>query len=76
MGLMHRLEVFHQSCLRRILKIRFYHHVTNVSVLKQTRCNTIEQHIATMRLVFKQFFLAIVFICYSCVFFLNSFLNC
>ena len=50
MGLMHRLEVFHQSCLRRILKIRFYHHVTNVSVLKQTRCNTIEQHIATMRL--------------------------
>jgi len=47
---MKRLEVFHQSCLRRILKVRFYHHVTNVSVLKQTRCTTIEQHIATMRL--------------------------
>lgn len=31
-----RLEVFHQSCLRRILKVRYFHHVKNSEILRRS----------------------------------------
>ena len=47
---MKRLEAFHQRCLRRILKIRWQHHVRNDDVLIRAKSTNIETHIASMRL--------------------------
>lgn len=47
---MKRMEVFHQRCLRRILKIRWQNHVKNEEVLKQAQITSIEVFIASMRL--------------------------
>ncbi len=39
-----RVEVFHQRCLRRILRIKWFHHVRNEDVLKvkQAKATSIE----------------------------------
>ena len=47
---MKRLESFHQRCLRRILKIRWFHKVPNVEVLRRACSTTLESHVASMRL--------------------------
>ena len=47
---MHRLEVFHQTCLRRILKIRWYNKVSNVKVLKRAGISTVQGYISSNRL--------------------------
>ena len=46
----HRLEVFHQRCLRRILRIRWYHRTRNVDVLERARINPIETIVGANRL--------------------------
>lgn len=48
---MKRFEVFHQRCLRRILRIRWFHRVRNEDVLKRAynTCN-METMIGAMRL--------------------------
>ncbi|KAI8499084.1 hypothetical protein Bbelb_235370 [Branchiostoma belcheri] len=45
-----RLEAFHQRCLRRILRIRWYHRITNLSVLQQTETTSIEAVVSASRL--------------------------
>ena len=45
-----RFEVFHQRCLRRILRIRWFHKVTNVEVLNRANACKMETMIGTMRL--------------------------
>ena len=47
---LHRFEVFHQRCLRRILRIRWFHKVRNVEVLKRAQINPIETYIGANRL--------------------------
>ena len=47
---MKRFEVFHQRCLRRILKIRWQQHIRNEDVLQQAQITTMEIMIASMRL--------------------------
>ena len=47
---MKRFEVFHQRCLRRILRIKWFHRVKNVDVLNRAGINSIETFIAAMRL--------------------------
>jgi len=47
---MSRLEVFHQRCLRRILRVRWFHHVSNISVFQQTETTNIEAVVAASRL--------------------------
>ena len=47
---MKRLESFHQRCLRRILKVRWFHRVTNVEVLRRASTTPLESHVASMRL--------------------------
>ena len=46
----HRLEVFHQSCLRRILKVKFFHHVRNTDILQRTNQSHIRILVAIIRL--------------------------
>ena len=46
----HRLEVFHQRCLRRILRIKWYHRTRNVDVLERARINPIETFVGVNRL--------------------------
>ena len=46
----HRLEVFHQSCLRRILRIRFFHQIRNVDVLQRIKISSIRVLLAIKRL--------------------------
>ena len=46
----HRLEVFHQRCLRRILRIKWYHRTRNVDVLERARINPIETFVGANRL--------------------------
>lgn len=47
---MKRFEVFHQRCLRRILRIKWFNRVSNVEILNRARINSIETYIAAMRL--------------------------
>ena len=46
----HRLEVFHQRCLRRILRIKWFHHTRNIDVLERARINPIETYVGANRL--------------------------
>ena len=46
----HRLEVFHQRCLRRILRIKWYHRTRNADVLERARINPIETYVGANRL--------------------------
>lgn len=48
--LLHRFEVFHQRCLRRILRIRWFHRVRNAEVLERARVNPIDTYIGANRL--------------------------
>ena len=45
-----RIESFHQRCLRRILKIRWFNRVPNKEVLRRAGTDTLEIHVASMRL--------------------------
>ena len=45
-----RLETFHQYCLRRILRVRWFHRVTNEDVLKRAGISALIDIIATKRL--------------------------
>ncbi|KAI8477652.1 hypothetical protein Bbelb_446140 [Branchiostoma belcheri] len=45
-----RLETFHQRCLRRILRIRWYHRVRNSDVLQQAQLVNIATTVALNRL--------------------------
>ena len=47
---MKRLESFHQRCLRRILKIRWFNRVRNEDVLNQAKITSLEVIISSMRL--------------------------
>jgi len=47
---MRRLEAFHQRSMRKILKIRWFHKVKNVEVLRRAKVGCLEDHIASMRL--------------------------
>ena len=47
---MKRFEVFHQRCLRGILKIRWQNHVRNDEVLNLAQITSVEVTIASMRL--------------------------
>ena len=47
-----RLDAFHHRCLRRILKIKWVHHVTNREVRQRTRCCSIAIMISTNRLAY------------------------
>ena len=47
---MKRFEVFHQRCLRKILKIKWFHRVRNADVLKQAQITSAETIISAMRL--------------------------
>ena len=47
---LHRLEVFHQRCLRRILRIKWFHHTRNVDVLERARIDPIETYVGANRL--------------------------
>ena len=46
----HRFEVFHQRCLRRIFRISWRQHVRNVDVLERANIQSIEVMIGTNRL--------------------------
>ena len=45
-----RLEVFHQRCLRRILRIKWFHQTRKVDVLERAMINPIESYVGTNRL--------------------------
>ena len=47
---MKRLETFHQYCLRRILRVRWFHRVRNEEVLKRASVLPIKQIIGSKRL--------------------------
>ena len=47
---MKRFEVFHQTSLRRILRIRWYYHVSNEEVLRRAGIKSIETFISAARL--------------------------
>ena len=47
---LHRFEVFHQRCLRRILRIKWYHRTSNVQVLERARINPVNTYISANRL--------------------------
>ncbi len=47
---MKRIESFHQRCLRRIFKVRWFHRVSNKEVLRRAKADTLEKHISSMRL--------------------------
>ena len=47
---MKRLSVIHLRCLRRILRIKRFYHVTNESVLNRARVKPVEVFIAAQRL--------------------------
>ena len=47
---MSRIEAFHQRCLRKILRIKWFHRVKNVDVLTRAQTISVETHIAAMRL--------------------------
>ena len=47
---MKRFEVFHQRSLRRILKIKWFFHVSNEDVLKRANIRSIETFISAARL--------------------------
>ena len=47
---MRRLETFHQRSMRKILKIRWFHKVKNVEVLRRAKTGCLEDHIGSMRL--------------------------
>ena len=46
----HRLEVFHQHCPRRILRIKWFHQTRNVDVLERARINPIETCVGANRI--------------------------
>ena len=41
----HRLEAFHQRCLRRIFRIKWFHYMRNVDVLERAKINPIETYV-------------------------------
>ena len=45
-----RLETFHQTCLRKIAKIRWFHKVTNYEVLSKCHISSLESMLDTARL--------------------------
>jgi len=45
-----RLEAFHMSCQRRILRIRWFDHVTNADVVNQTGQEDLGSHILRRRM--------------------------
>ena len=47
---LHRLEVFNQRCLRRILRIRWLDRVRNTEVLERAKINSVETYIGANRL--------------------------
>ena len=47
---LHRFEVFHQRCLRRILRIRWLDRVRNTEVLERAKINPVETYIGANRL--------------------------
>ena len=47
---MKRLETFHQRCLRRILRIKWFHRISNVEVLRRANLDTLKSHVELMRL--------------------------
>ena len=47
---MKRFEVFHQRSMRRILKIKWFFHVSNEEVLKRANIRSIETFISAARL--------------------------
>ena len=46
----HMLEAYHQRSLRRLLKVKWWQHVTTTEVLKRAKCTTIETTIRINRL--------------------------
>jgi len=46
-----KLEAFHMSCQRHILRIRWFHHVTNAEVTSQTEQEDLTRHIHRRRAV-------------------------
>ena len=47
---LHRFEVFHQRCLRRILRIKWLDRVRNTEVLERAKINPVETFIRSNRL--------------------------
>ena len=48
----HKIDVFHQRCLRRILRISYRDHVTNEEVLKRAKSNPLSSTVTERRLKF------------------------
>ena len=46
----HRFEVFHQRCLRRILRVKWFHRISNEEVLERARINPVARYISANRL--------------------------
>ena len=46
----HRFEVFHQRCLRRILRVKWFHRITIEEVLERARINPVVRYISANRL--------------------------
>ena len=47
---MKRFEVFHHRCLRRILKIKWFYHVSNADVLKRANIAPVDTFVRAARL--------------------------
>ena len=45
----HRFEVFHQHCLRKIYRIKWFHRISNEEVLGRARINPVERYISANR---------------------------
>jgi len=48
----HKIDVFHQRCLRRILRISYRDHVTNEEVLRRAKSNPLSSTVTERRLKF------------------------
>ena len=46
----HKLNVFQQRCLRRIMKVRYFHHVTNEDILRRSNACKLHDVVARRRL--------------------------
>ena len=46
----HRFEVFHQRCLRRILRVKCFNRMSNEEVLERARINPVARYISANRL--------------------------
>ena len=47
---MERFEVFHNRCLRSILKIKWFYHVSNANILKQANIGPVDTLVRASRL--------------------------